>query len=337
MTCKFLIAPCDDIKCVDSSTCCGPTAITDLSIVPRIIGGTLVTYQLNQLPALTSRQIELVSESGICLGLLSDGARSYSLMDELGRCILSESGLVLATPPMAPVMVRLEYSRAGTKTADDWCPVTNWAADTGQLLDPVHRDAGWYLRTYYRVAVRGANGTLMYSPAISGEFGGMNPGQLRLYRKIVTSEQRRYNDRATPARRGTLLKVRYYGQQCTECYDEESGKVFKHDCNTCFGVGYTLGYYPPVPCFFAEYGPISDDLQITEEMGTMVEGRTTTMRFLNIPAVHPWDVWVDDGSDHRFIIGGIQPMTSFGPLDVVCRAAVGRLSFDHPVYRINVK
>ena len=296
-----------------------------------------MSYQLNQLASLKSKRQELITEDGICLDLLFDANRVYSLMSEDGLCLLSESGLVLASPPMSPIQVRLEISRAGTSNADDWKGVTNWVADTGQLLDPLHRDAGWYQRSFYRVAVRGANGAILYSPAISGAMGGLNRGEARLYRKAVSEEQRRYRSVSTPARSGQLLKVRYYGERCCECFDDESGKTFKNDCDTCFGVGFTLGYHNPVPCFFAEFAPIQEDLKITEEMGSMVEGRTTVLRYLNLPAVHPWDVWVDSASDHRFIIGGIRPLMSFGPYNVICQAAVGRLSFDHPVYRINVR
>lgn len=285
-----LIAPCKPlINCRNGQTCVADI-VSNVSIVPRITGGTQIFYQLNPI-------------------------NNFSL----------------------PLTTQLQFSRVGTANADDWTNVTDWEEDVGYLIDPTQRDSGWYQLSYYRIAVRDSTeNKTVYSKSISASAGVLKPGEYRLYKHIVNRETRAMNDKAGSARLGYLLKVRYYGTRCTVCYDTETKKVFREDCPVCFGVGFNLGYYPPIPCFYAEHAPIPDGLKLNEELGAHIEGGMTSIRYLNIPNVNSWDVWVDAATDHRFIIGDIKPLVNFGPLNVVCQAAVGRLSFDHPVYSVNV-
>jgi hypothetical protein len=236
-----------------------------------------------------------------------------------------------------PTPVRFQVQVGLADTPDDaWTPISGMISNNYVFVDPVRRDAGFYRRTYYRIMVRGGNQT-RYSPSRPADSQLLNAGQQRLYNEIIRREQMRYGDRESPASSGYLLKVRYHGTPCPECTDPDTGLTYKSDCSRCYGVGYDKGYYPPLPCFKADLGTLPHHLQMYQEQGPLIQGGVCSFRYLNVPSVHPWDVWVDEASDHRFVIGQIQPITSFGVHPLICTAAAARLSFDDPVYKIPVK
>ncbi|NBV42964.1 hypothetical protein EBR96_09400, partial [bacterium] len=59
-------------------------------------------------------------------------------------------------------------------------------------------------------------------------------------------------------------------------------------------------------------------------------------RFLNIPPVNSWDVWVDKDTDDRWMFGQINSLTTINRFPIICQAAVTRLDYNHPVYKIPV-
>lgn len=232
------------------------------------------------------------------------------------------------------VEYKLQIGRGGIETATDWEDVTEFEADVMQLVDTERRSAGWYRRTYYRVVAKDSTETEYFSSPIPANQARLNPTTDRHYQEILRRERKRYGLRNTPASRGYLLKIKYYGDPCTDCVDEFSGEPLTDDCETCFGVGYELGYHPPFPCFTVDLGGVPKGLRMYESQGPIVTGTQTQIRYLNIPPVHPWDIWVDEASDYRYMIGQIEPITSFGSVDLICKAVAGRLAFDHPVYKI---
>jgi len=234
-----------------------------------------------------------------------------------------------------PYSFQVQVGRADA-VEDEWQTLGAFVRNAYFHVDAAHRDAGFYRRTYYRVAVRAGNNAVYYSQPVAADSQILSPGQSRLYRELIRRETSRYRDPEAPATIGYLLKVRYHGDPCPECTDPDSGLCYKSDCGTCFGVGYDKGYYPPFPCFYADLGPMKHDLKMFTDQGPVIAGGVCSLRYLNIPPVHPWDVWVDAASDHRLVIGEITPITSFGVYDLICVAAAARLSFDHPVYKIPV-
>ena len=231
---------------------------------------------------------------------------------------------------------QLEVGRAGHNHATDWEVVVPFTPNTFYAVDPARRAAGWYQKTYYRVVVSGTGGPPIASVPISANQGRFNPGQKRLYDEIIRRETKRNLLRDTPTSHGYLLKVKYYGDRCTRCMDPDSGEPTDDKCPVCYGVGYQRGYHEPYPCFNVDLTASEHHLSMYKEQGPMIEGGVGSIRYLNVPPVHPWDVWVDGQSDYRYLIGYIKPLASFGDIHVLCRAAAARLALDHPVYSIDV-
>ncbi len=171
-----------------------------------------------------------------------------------------------------PLSFQLEVSRAGHNLSDDWEVVQPFQPDIYIAVDPKHRAAGWFQRTYYRVAVKDATGNVTYSEPISANQGKLNDGQLRDYKEIVRREEKRNRLRNSPTTPGYLLKIKYYGDKCPECLDPDHGESTDDACPICFGVGYIRGYHPPFPCFNVDFGPMPQDLTLYQEQGPMVRG-----------------------------------------------------------------
>jgi len=236
----------------------------------------------------------------------------------------------------APLQFQLEVDRAGHNFADDWEIVVPYTPDIHFATDPEQRSAGWFRSTYYRVAVKDADDVVVRSLPIAANQGRLNQVQQRTYNEILRREQKRYGLKNTPASTGYLLKVRYYGTKCLNCIDPDSGEPTTDQCTNCYGIGYVNGYHRPYPCFNVDLGPMPHNLSMYKEQGPMIDGGIAGIRYLNIPPVHPWDVWVDATTDDRYIIGQIQPIAVFGSINLVCNAAAAKLAYDHPVYKIPV-
>lgn len=283
-------SPCDpQIVCSGTPSMCGADDVFQyIRIIPRIIGGTVITWEYRR-------------PSG-----------SYYVPQ-----------------------FQVEVAR-GDQPDDEWKAISPWLKNTYFFTDPVRRDSGFYRRTYYRIAVK-AGSTVRYSSVRPADSQLPNRQQQRDYNEILRRELRRVHDPDTPTTPGYLLKIRYHGQPCSNCTDPDTGMAYRSDCQVCFGVGYEKGYYPPFPCFNVDIGPIPHHLKQFEESGPKIEGGQSLLRYLNIPSVHPWDVWVDAASDVRFVIGHVQPITVFGVYPLICQATASQLPFSDPVYKIPVR
>lgn len=234
-----------------------------------------------------------------------------------------------------PVEFRLEF--ANTQIDQQaWTPVTLWQPDIMAAIDPEVRSFGFLRLAHYRVAAKDDSGKIVYSEPVAARQNFPSPSHELTFRDIVRRERRHQQTPNSGTAKGFLLKVRYYGSPCPECFDETLQTPTRSDCPRCFGVGRQFGYHYPVPCFNVDIRGGDHDLQMLNTQPPSVTGLQYAIRYLNIPEVSPWDVWVDASTDDRYMFGQIKPIASVGSYPVVCQAAASRLSYDHPVYRVPV-
>jgi hypothetical protein len=230
---------------------------------------------------------------------------------------------------------QLQHGRAGQHTADDWVNVGIAGTNKFFQIDSEYRNIGQARYSYYRVVViDGASA--YYSLPYYCDAATLKPSHLRMYTEIVRREQARYRDRQTPALKGFLLKKRRHGPVCPECSDPQTGQRIKEHCSTCYGAGFTFGYYAPYPCFYVDLTNTSTDIRTELEQGVTDLGHLAEIRFLDIPHVDPGDVWVSASSDYRWMIGAIADITKVDHLAIVRKARAARLPFNHVVYDIEV-
>lgn len=230
---------------------------------------------------------------------------------------------------------QVQVGKTGHNYASDWQNVGPSRTNASAITDFEYRNVGSFANTFYRVLVNDVSGLFVSNPVIPA-IGHLSVQQQRLYDEIIRREMRRYVDPAQPAGEGYLLKVRYQGTPCPECIDPDTGTRVKHDCSTCFGAGYEFGYYQPYPCFYLDIGNYASDLKMLPEQGMSNPGLSSGARFLNLPPVNSWDVWVDKDTDDRWMFGQISSLTTINRFPIICQAAVTRLDYNHPVYKIPV-
>ena len=58
-----------------------------------------------------------------------------------------------------------------------------------------------------------------------------------------------------------LYSIRTFGQRCTDCYDEITGRRTVSSCKMCWNTGYLRGYYKPI-LVYIQIDPPSKNLQL---------------------------------------------------------------------------
>lgn len=86
-----------------------------------------------------------------------------------------------------------------------------------------------------------------------------------------------------------IFPRRSYGPRCPVCYDTAAGKITKEHCTSCFGSGFHLGFWNPIPTLM-QYGPTPNQSQKT------VRGESEPNQIMAWtiadPQINPFDVIV---------------------------------------------
>jgi hypothetical protein len=128
-----------------------------------------------------------------------------------------------------------------------------------------------------------------------------------------------------------LLKRRLYGTAC-ECVDSMTGETRIPDCPICYGTGIVGGYFAPYPCFYVEFSRKKIRSHVSD-IGTTNDGPVVAGRMLNTPQIHSYDVWVDRGSDQRWIIHKIESEIEIRGIPIILHPVEMRMApFSHIIY-----
>jgi hypothetical protein len=227
-----------------------------------------------------------------------------------------------------PVSYQLEVADAGTVDAD-WAPAGAPVVDQDWAFDVERRFDGMQLTTHYRVAATDANGlTVRSRPQLA-----LAPELFRDWlsaREIARQHRLRLSIQG--GSRGFLLKRRRQGPRCTVCVDPATRDTTNSRCPTCYGTGFTGGYYPPVPSVFADLtpGPADERLNAGPTGRSRVQGAQGFV--LATPMLSSGDVWVDGVTDERYYIDTIRIRSRMRSVPVLLDVAMSLLSPNHVVY-----
>ena len=199
----------------------------------------------------------------------------------------------------------VEASRSGV---GDWEVV---AVTTGYYaaIDESRWLYGKAPRLHYRVRFTTA-GRTHTSPRyqIGANLDGRDAAILR---DIVRKEALRFRQ---SGQCGFLYKRRHWGPRCTACHDYDTGSVLNSNCGSCFGTGYSGGYFPPVEFWLSQVsaGPqrrkaVADGLGVRGD-------RNIVVRALCCPWIDSDDVWVDFDSDQRYYIQTVNEVNYRGSI-----------------------
>lgn len=126
------------------------------------------------------------------------------------------------------------------------------------------------------------------------------PIQAGLRRRLRYDEQilfRRFN-----GVRLVLLKRRFWGERCPDCYDPTTRAVTKEHCLTCYGTGFKNGYWDPVLTYGRVYPP--DDIEAQTTQRDKKESSSHLITLLDLPRLQDGDLVIEVDTNHRHIIRG---------------------------------
>jgi hypothetical protein len=232
-----------------------------------------------------------------------------------------------------PLEFQLQVGRTANPLATDWEAVGATAFDTWFMIDDQKRIFGKTQWTHYRVCLRTDDGQTFFSMPVSALFG-LNRRDWRIAKELARQERQRLR---IAGQEGYLLKRKVLGQKCTTCRDHQTDEIRDPDCPTCYGTGFLVGYFDPIPCVFADLQPMGrhEELDGGQARGT-INDIVVQARMLGAPHMNEEDVWVARRSDMRWYIHRIQNISEIKGVPIVVNAELRLAPFSELIYEINI-
>lgn len=150
---------------------------------------------------------------------------------------------------------------------------------------------------YYRVVVTPPSGVANQVEVVSSVEPRLDGKQRLLKRKILRDESimlRKLNGVEI-----AVVKRMHWGPRCSKCWDKVTKSVTRANCTTCFGTGFSPGFFAPV-ITLGRRGTLPIAKQITPQ--GVAEYRPTQVTILDAPKVVPDDILVFLKDNKRFIV-----------------------------------
>ena len=228
---------------------------------------------------------------------------------------------------------QIEISRYGVTNVNAWTIVQAYAANTGIWTDTSQHIYGTSDNLYYRVALRLPDNSVVRSEPVRTQDSIPKPLKATFNEILRRWENR---GRRGELRRGRILKSIRYGNRCTSCRDRDSSVQLVSQCATCYGVGWVGGYYIVPKCVYAEMSPVEVDENFSIDRGFHSDGPKAQIKLMNIPQLYPGDVWVEDATDHRWLLGAMVHAQTVGTVELLTTIQTARFDFTHVVYQFPV-
>lgn len=130
-----------------------------------------------------------------------------------------------------------------------------------------------------------------------------------------------------------VLKKRHFGARCTACYDTFSKTVIKTRCGTCYGTGYTQGYWAPV----VTQARVSEDPERTLETPVdTAHVHMSRIELANYPRLEHGDVVVELHNNKRWLIQQEIMFRALKRMQVTQHWSAVELSISSVVYDVAV-
>lgn len=132
---------------------------------------------------------------------------------------------------------------------------------------------------------------------------------------------------------GWLLRRIVYGTRCPVCTNEILKTPISSECTTCYGTGFTGGYYAPFPMradWSAGASPRSSNLTTKENVGPIAVQRQR-FKIYAVPDAKSDDVWYDTGTGVYYLVENVDPEMWCGST-LTQTLTTSRLPAHHPIY-----
>lgn len=231
-----------------------------------------------------------------------------------------------------PYVFQLQVGKTGLRDADDWRSVGDPVTNAYLAYDPEWRSSGYELLSHYRVTL--TTPTNLYVSQAASCFGELNERDWVLSREIIRKELLRHKYVSVP---GYLLKRMRFGKPCDRCRDPLTQETTDSDCPQCNGVGFDVGYHPPLAMQCWDLSPQVIQEKIDSQLrGNTRDNSAVTARVIGFPALNKRDIWVNGASDERWMIDGIQIAAAMRNVPLVYSVQLSLLPFTNRAYAIEV-
>lgn len=226
-----------------------------------------------------------------------------------------------------PWTFQLQVSR--DSGGDTWTDVGTTVTNTFFAVDDTQRQFGKTLRLGYRVVLTTSIGT--YTSPTAQVLGNLSKRQwlhARAIRRRAILEARTLDSLT-----GYLMKRKLYGTACTDCVDPITGGITNSDCSTCNGTGITDGYWTAVEDTMFDLQPEGNNTRRTDR-GTTNEIRIAG-RFVAPPMIHRNDVWIDKGSDRRYVVARVNTQAEVNRVPIILTAELREAEYNDIIYSVD--
>jgi len=128
---------------------------------------------------------------------------------------------------------------------------------------------------------------------------------------------------------GKLLKRRTWGVRCPDCTDFGGQQTVNEHCPRCLGTGIDGGYFPGLALDMIKD---STETSATPSQTGYLQGESVKARCIAYPWIAVGDVWVEDGSDKRFVIAATTPSASYRQTDLVYTVLMNRVELSDALH-----
>jgi hypothetical protein len=113
------------------------------------------------------------------------------------------------------------------------------------------------------------------------------------------------------------------------CTDFDGQESVNEHCPHCSGTGVEGGYYPGISLAL-----VKDGISKSERRGQLGRGQVEAFqgRCIAYPWIHVGDVWVEDGTNKRFVINELTPTSTYKTADLVYAIKADRAEYADQVY-----
>jgi hypothetical protein len=150
---------------------------------------------------------------------------------------------------------------------------------------------------FYKVVVTPPSGCDNAATVVSEVEPRLDGKQRLLKRKILRDEGMTF--KKLNGVEIAVVKRMHWGPRCTKCYDKFTKEVIRGSCTTCYGTGFTPGYFAPIVTL-GRRGTLPAAKQVSPQ--GVAEFRPTQVTILDIPKIEPDDILVFLKDNRRFIV-----------------------------------
>jgi len=101
-----------------------------------------------------------------------------------------------------------------------------------------------------------------------------------------------------------IAKRRHFGTRCPTCADTLTSQSLIYNCTTCYGTGWTGGFFTPLSTF-VKISPAATREDVTELGNT--SQRSTTLQTISYPKLEPGDLVIEVDMNRRWLVTHVAP------------------------------